>query len=332
MSDSAEQGVPRNWAKDVIKLVVGVALVAIVLWWIGPKWEEVRSLAEPRPGPLALALASTSVATVFTVARWKVLSENMGGTRLAYVAYFHAFTLTRVLGQFTSNLAMDTLGRGVALKSAGSERGLGHALAPIVLERVFDLVLPLMVGGWALAVASAQLQAHAELLLAATAVAFLMLAVPLLGPLARLALGAYAFVARRRANFEMPELSVSAKVAAQVGALSLARFSAVICQFWAIALGLGLSVGWVDMTAATPLAQITSLLGFTPGSLGFQEGGWAVSLGWIGLAPAAVALFILGQRLIITSCFGVLALLSWPLSRRAAHLRRRSGSATSETP
>ena len=300
-----------------LKLLLGLGLVAIVVWLLGPQWEQVLKMAELRPVPIALALLATTFATIVTSLRWKVLGESMGGTRLPYVVYVHAFTLTRVLGQFTSNLAMDTIGRGVALKTAGSERGLGHAMAPIVLERIFDLVLPIVVGSWALAVATMGWQAHADLLLAATALVFALLAVPLLAPLARLALAVYGFVAKRRGPVEDIEITVSRRVAAQVALLSLARFTAVVLQFTAVALAFGIDIEWRAMAAATPLAQISSLMGFTPGSLGFQEAGWALGLDWVGLGIEAITLFVLAQRVAVTSFFGILSLVTWPFARKA---------------
>lgn len=307
----------KRRAIAALKLLLGLGLVAVVVWLLGPQWEQVLELAQLRPVPLLLALLATTVATIVTSGRWKVLAESMGGTRLPYVVYIHAFTLTRVLGQFTSNLAMDTIGRGVALKTAGSERGLGHAMTPIVLERVFDLVLPIVVGSWALAVATMGWQAHADLLLAVTAALFLLLAVPLLAPLARLALAVYGFVAKRRGPVEDIEVTVSRRVAAQVALLSLARFTAVVLQFTAVAVAFGIDLEWRAMAAATPLAQITSLMGFTPGSLGFQEAGWALGLDWVGLGIEAVTLFVLAQRVAVTSFFGILSLVTWPFARKA---------------
>jgi hypothetical protein len=312
----------------VLKLVLGLGLVGVVLWLLGPQWSQVLDMAQLHPVPLGLGLLATTCASIVTSGRWKLLAESMGGTRLPYLSYFHAFTLTRVLGQFTSNLAMDTVGRGVALRSAGSERGLGHSLTPIVLERIFDLVLPIVVGVWALATVELSVDIDPALALGLAALAFLALAVPLLAPLARLAIAVYSFLARRREGFSPTPVEVSRATAAKVAALSLARFFFVVLQFWAVAVAFGIDVDWASMAAATPLAQITSLMGFTPGSWGFQEIGWALGLGWVKLGPEAIALFVLAQRVAVTSYFGALSLLSWPFARRASDLRERSGSAT----
>jgi uncharacterized membrane protein YbhN (UPF0104 family) len=311
-------------ARTSLRLAVGLALVAAVLWGLAPRWSELLALVDPDPAAVALALLATTVASAAASGRWKLLAEGMGGTPLRWAVYFHAFSLTRVLGQFTSNLAMDTLGRGVALRSAGSERGLSHALAPIVIERIFDLLLPLVVGAWALAVLRFGLAAHAEALLVGAAVAFGAAAVPLLRPLAALALRTWVWLARRPVE-DRALLAIAPRLAAAVAALSLLRFAAVVLQFWAIAAGLGLDVDWRSMTAATPVAQIASLVGFTPGSLGFQEAGWAVGLRLVAVPPAAIALFVLGQRVAVTSFFALLAALAWPAAR-ADRLRAGSNS------
>ena len=91
----------------------------------------------------AQGLLGSAAATFVTAARWKLLSEMMGGSHLPYGIYFYYLALTRVIGQILPTVLVDVLGRGAALRAAGSDSRLGQLIAPVVLERLLDLLLPL---------------------------------------------------------------------------------------------------------------------------------------------------------------------------------------------
>jgi uncharacterized protein (TIRG00374 family) len=331
--ESSENPTRRRLA-SLARLVIGVALFALVLRLLAPDWSELGERVELHGGWMVVGLLGTTLASLVTAARWQLLAELMGGNRLPYVAYFHGLVWTRLAGQFTSTLAMDLVGRGVALRSAGSERGLGHAAMQVVLERMLDLVLPLLLLAWALAARydtlGAWVGARPGLSLLACALVFLAVAIPLLRPGVRVALRVYLAVRlrldrRRRAEVEADAMSpldampqVDTRLSAMVATHSLLRFAFVIVQFWGIAGAVGLTIGWVEMTQATPFAQLAGMIGLTPGGLGILEVGWAGGLGFIGLGAVAISLFVLAQRAGVIAFFAVLTLLSWPLARRAA--------------
>ncbi len=305
------------------RLLVGLAALAAVVAWLLPGAGELRAAlaaATPRPAFLAAALAATTVACLVTSARWKLLAEAMGGTPLPHVAYFHSLALTRVLGQVSSTIVMDLVGRGALLRAAGSKRGLGHAFTQAALERAFDLVLPLMLLAWAAPVVGRGWpEGQALAGFAGVCLAFAAASAVLLAPLVRLALRLYS-AARRRFAADAEPLdppAIDRRLAVRVGLLSLARHLAVTLQFWAVAAALGAALSPAQIAAATPIGLLAGMLGVTPGALGIQEAGWAGALTWVGVDAAAVALFVLAQRAILTASFGLLALASRPLLRRA---------------
>lgn len=317
----------RRRLKAGLQLLVGLALFAVVLRWLAPDWGELLARVDLRPGWAIVGLLGTTIASFATAARWKLLAEVMGGTRLPFIAYFYGIVLTRLLGQFTSTAAMDLVGRGVALRSAGSQRGIGHAAMQVVLERTLDAALPLVLIGWALAIQLDALPLIPSLSLLLACVVFVALAVPLLRPGVRLTLRLYLWLRlridriRRRqieaaieADPEPPpvDLTLSAKVAA----FSLLRFASVILQFWGIARAVGIELSWQQITTATPVAQLAGMIGLTPGGLGVLEAGWAGGLGWIGLDAIAISIFVLAQRLGVIVFFGLLSAISWPLAKR----------------
>jgi uncharacterized membrane protein YbhN (UPF0104 family) len=297
-----------------VRLLVGLTVFGIILWYLVPSWSELTSQVEVSVGFLALGLLGTALAHVAVAARWKLLTEATGGNRLSLWAYLHSLLVTRFLGQFVPSLAMDLVGRGVALKSVGSERGVGHATTLVVLERLFDIVLPAALLGWALAVRELGLEGRAVALLVAGTVAFLVLATPGLRPLARLAIGIYGRLTGKAAG-ELP-VEVTASISLQVALLSVGRFAAVLVQFAGIGAGVGVMLHWTEWAASTPIAQLSALIGVTPGGLGVVEAGWWAGFAWVGVGRGATALFLLAQRTALIAFLGTLAVASWPLARR----------------
>lgn len=318
--------------RSALKFLLGLAVLVAVVWWVVPGPAERQALyARLRPDPLWLLLgfAANFVASVVTSARWQLMTEEaMGGTRLPYVAYFHSLVLTRVLGQVSSTLVMDLVGRGVALRSAGSRHGLGHAVTQAIIERIFDIVLPLMMLAWAIAAWQGGLDAGlAAGSFALVCLAFAGLAAVMLAPLTRLALRIYAALRRLRARRRPAEaadvtdladepIALPRGLAVRIGVLSLLRYLAVLAMFWTLALGIGVDITALQIAAAAPIGQIAGMAGFTPGALGIQEAGWLGALTWVGLDAPAIGLFVICQRLISTAYFSVLSLLSWLILRR----------------
>ena len=338
----------RKVIEGVLKLAFGVGLLVVVLRWLAPNWTELAASVQLDPTWALVGLLGTTLASFATAARWQLLAEAMGGTKLPFVAYFFGLVVTRLAGQFTSTMGMDLVGRGLALQSAGSERGLGHAATQVVLERVFDGVLPLLLLAWAFAVRDELLPWDPLVSLAVICIVFVVLAIPLLLPGVRVALWGLRVaklalrwfknqIARLRGRpvTSMPASTddvdattvVDTRLASMVALYSVARFATVILQFWGIALAVGIDIDWLEMTAATPVAQLAGMLGLTPGGLGFLEAGWAVGLGMVGFGSVAISLFVLAQRVGVITNFGLLSALSWPLARRAALARPQESHA-----
>lgn len=321
----ASESPTRRRLVAAVRLLFGLALFVVVLRALAPNWQELAARVELHVGWALLGLLGTTLASIVTAARWKLLAEAMGGTRLPFVSYFYGLVLTRLLGQFTSTIAMDLVGRGVALRSAGSQRGIGHAAMQVVLERMLDAVLPVVLVGWAFAVREQWIAVAPALSLVLAYVLFVVFAIPLLRPSVHVALRLYLWLrlrvrGRRREQLEAESEAATPPVdltlAGKVAGYSVLRFATVVLQFWGIAGAVGLELDYAQMTAATAPAQLAGMLGVTPGGLGILEVGWAGGLGWIGVDAVAIGLFALAQRAGVIAFFGLLSALSWPLAKR----------------
>lgn len=311
----------RAIMKGVLQLLLGVGLFAAVVWWVAPPWSEIEDRIHILPQWLFVSLLGSAAATFVTAARWKLLSEMMGGSHLPYGIYFHYLALTRLIGQVLPTVLVDVFGRGAALKAAGSDSRLGQLIAPVILERVLDLLLPLSLLGWAIAVhlhlPPAWLGPWASLSL--LVVAFVLVVLPMLHPLVRVALLAYGWLRRLRKHDRTlplpPAPDVNVQLSARIVAFGVLRYASIQFQYWGAGAGLGVLLAPLVLVMATPLAQLAGLVGITPGGLGMQEGGWVAALEQLGEEPAAIVVFMAGTRLMMSVNFGILALLSWPWRR-----------------
>jgi hypothetical protein len=304
----------RKWALGVAKFLLGAAIFGALVWWLGPNWDEVQARFHFSWGWFAVSFSGSALATAFAAARWKVLNERMTSTRLGYGAYFHYIALTRFVGQFTSLLFMDLVGRSVGLKAAGSDQGIGRLITPVLLERLLDLLLPITVFGWALAVHGTSLGEHRVVSLALLLLAFAIVIVPLVQPIARFAIGAYVRVKRwRGAVIEEQVVDVSSSTAVWVSVYSVGRFATVLLQFVGAGAAAGALLPWDVLVSAFSVQQLTAIIAITPGGLGVQEAGWAGGLRWLGEPVEVITLFLLATRVFVILNFGLLSLVTLPL-------------------
>jgi len=312
---------------SALKLALGLLLLAALIRWLAPDLRLLLRELRPQLAPFLLAILMHLLATATVSLRWKLMVEAMGGTPLPYIIYFRAFALTKLVGNVTSSLAMDLVGRGVALRSAGSDQALGLAMTQAILERLFDILLPLAMVVWALAVHRAQL-APGPAFTSFLAVGLVIGGVSalVLWPLTRLALRLY-FWARAWRRPVAPPISptlatppITRMLAAQVGLLGVLRYIAVLACYVAIAWAIGAAIAPTAIAQAMPIGQLAAIIGVTPGALGIQEAGWAGALRWLGVADDhAIALFVLCVRVLSALFFALLYLASWPLARSRVH-------------
>lgn len=309
----------------VVKLGLGVGLLAGLLWWLGPSWSDVSARLQLQPGYLLVGFLGTLLATIVTAARWKILTEVTAGGDVPYRSYFHYLALTRFLGQFSSVLMMDLLGRGVALRAAGNQRGLGLLITPLVLERLLDLVIPAAMLGWAWTLHTGELEGMRWPSLALLTLALVAVAVPLLAPMTRAAVGLYLRarkLLRKNESAHVEPITVPMTIATRVAVLSMLRYGAVVLQFFGMGAAAGVVLDGPTILSAAPVVMLSGLVGITPGGLGIQEAGWALALHWLGHDEAAIAVMVLATRTLVILHFGLLSALSFPFSGRRGRAPR----------
>lgn len=190
-----------------------------------------------------------------------------------------------------------------------------------MVERLYDVLLPSVLLVWAL---FARTDAR---MLVACIVAFLVLSVGAHRLVVGTAARVYAWLTNRLAarrgdppsqdteDLVAPEL-LGPRAALTVVLASLGRYLGMWIYCVGVAQSIGLDIGVLEILAVTPLAQLSALMGFTPGGLGIQEVGWAGGLQLVGVGSAAIVVFIVAQRASFIASFAVLTVLAYPFRGR----------------
>lgn len=302
----------------MLQFAVGVALLAALVGFLGPDWGDVRRRLDVDPRWFAASLLATSASATFGALRWRLLNEHLMATRLPLTTYFHYMAVTRLVGQFSSMLLMDLVGRGIGLRTAGAKQGLGQLLTPVLLERVADVLFPCFTLAWAVwwrfsdePRVSWMLSLALALVVAASVIVFLI------RPAARVVLWGYGRLLQWRGRtFDRPRVVVPRALAAKVTLLGLGRYVAVLAQFTGIAFAVGAVRDAAVMAVAFPVSQLSAILAITPGGLGVQDVGWAGALAWQAVDDTSIAMFLLAAHAGIIINFGLLTLVSLPFGGR----------------
>jgi hypothetical protein len=85
-------------------------------------------------------------------------------------------------------------------------------------------------------------------------------------------------------------------LAVRVFALTVVLYVLLSARLFYISQALHLSLPWSLMAMGACVTQLTLIFSFTPGSIGFLEGGWTAVLSLAGLPPGQIILFLIGRR------------------------------------
>lgn len=308
---------PQKW-RLIAGGLFGVTLVVGIFYAFGP---DLSALADPPRldlGYAASAWVASALTTLVTARRWQRLHEAWGGTRLRFGAYVHALAISRFLAQVLPAALVEVMGRGAALRRAGSPDSWKRLSGGVVLERIADLVFPIVLLGWGLALVS-MTPRWAWAALAICVVAAFSFTVEAWQALAK---GIVWIRQRSGAGKDAPALPRFAlSLRAALVGWSILRYAGLVVQFWALGAAVGTVVPALRIIAASAVAQLSMVIAMTPGGLGFQEGGWAAGLAWQGVSAQDATWFIIAVRAGLLVNFGVLTLASWPWHRGPGEAR-----------
>ena len=92
--------------------------------------------------------------------------------------------------------------------------------------------------------------------------------------------------------------------------LSIVRYLILVLSVYFLSKSFGLNISPVIFFMGTPVAQLSMFFAFTPGALGFLEGGWYAVLILSGITRSDITVFLLGQRAYLFIAIGGIFLVS----------------------
>lgn len=279
----------RKWW-GLLTLLVGVGLLAAVLWQLQASWDKLAARAVWSPFWLMAGLLFSFLTAWVTARRWQVLVHGMTGSTEPLATYFHVLVWVRLLAQVSPQWAADLVARPLGLKWRGDQRSFKSQLSVILVERGLDIALPGVLLPWAWFHRDRSEWVVASFLAATLIVSGISVLV-----LRRVMRWLHAMVGRdtepQSSLRQMPPLLASHAIG-----LGIARYLSMMTQFWCFGAAVGIFLPVADLLRATPPAQVLSIIAITPGALGFQEAGWSGALLWLHYSTLDVALFVLAQR------------------------------------
>lgn len=298
--------------RHATSLLIGLALVAVIVYFGSA--QSLERLGRLRPAPTLLAFAATVGLTATVASRWGALVNQISGQTVArWRRYYHYFVLSRLLG-FALPKDVTDLGSRTLCLNRFHRVPLASAGASVLFDRLFDLgtaaamfvaVLPYWLG-WV----SAE---NAIILMPAMAVA-VGATLGLSPGVSRAPITLFNWALRTIARFRRqpptakpPISELERRLVLKLYGLSLLKFALAAGRMALFSAALGLDLDPRLFFLGTPLAQLTYAVAFTPGGLGIYEAGWFGVLRYAGVAAFDATALVIGQRVLTLLMIGVLA-------------------------
>lgn len=283
----------RPWLSFAVKAAISAALIWLLFGSVD--WAQVGTrLLHLDAGEGVLCLAILAAQIMATSQRWRIISRIIGvlfglgaAMRMMWIGLFFNQALP-------SSIGGDAVRAFLVTREGAS---FGRAIAVVLCDRVFALLvlvgvmaltLPLMFdrvddasARWGMTIlAGAGLAGFAAFLFLGDAIAHLLRRWKMSRPIGNLA-----------ADFH--SLFATTAGAAGLFALSTVIHLATVVAVFALADGLGLSVGLIDCLVLVPPILLATMLPLSIAGWGVREGAMVIGFGFVGVAAAdALALSV----------------------------------------
>jgi uncharacterized protein (TIRG00374 family) len=310
--------------------LLGILILVLLLYLGGIEaWQQIVQGEWPY---ILAALAVTWLWNLVAAFRWTLIARQVVGEPahlpFRYFATYHMIGM--VTGQVMP-ITVGMLGGRPAALSLSKEVSLKRAALSVFLDKLFDLVLALLLVGPVVLYLIRWLNRSLALgLMGAMAMVGAILiggqyerGMRLMGKLAsRLARPlAYVPVIGRRLVRGMPQhldrlttdVFLSNQAALRIFVLTLAMYALLSARLYFIAQALRLQIPWHLLVMGICVTQLALIFSITPGSLGFLEGGWGAVLTLGGLTLEQFSIFVIGRRayVLVFTLLGTLLAFAW---------------------
>ncbi len=293
-----------SWAINL----AGILAFGLVLYLGGV--EAWRQIVQGDWRYVLAALAVTLLWNVMATFRWSLIANQVAGAKNCPFRYYFAY---QMIGMLTGQVVPITVGmlgaRPVAL-SLGQQVPLGRSALSVFVDKLFDLMLALLLIGPVVLFLAGWLELRLALgiMVGAAAAGALLInwrfeqAIRFIGRVttrfSRL-LAKMPLVGQRlprQLDRLASESLLENRVALLAFLLTLLMYGLLSARLFFIAQALRLDIPWYLVAMGIAVTQLALIFSVTPGSLGFLEGGWAAVLGLAGLSVDQFATFVIGRR------------------------------------
>ena len=299
--------------KKIIAFVVGLAAFSLIIFLGGSP--ALRAVFHPRYFFLPLCFLAHLAFLLFQAIRWRYIVAKIQGKESRNLwDYLKYYIYSMFGGQFISRIGSDFLLRPIFLKKTDPIISLPKAVAVIFLEKIVDLLFIIIGIVPALLYLSAILngQQVSLLVLAIFPIAFWYLVYKIRPLVVHLQRVLRWIQGRFRDSTFLGRLFQEGYLekVEKLSKLELIQRKSIVfllfitgCKYIILGLrlywltrALNLFIPWSVLMASLPVIQLSLIIAFTPGALGFREGGWYAVLGMRGFPQLEITTFLIGQR------------------------------------
>ncbi len=299
---------------EVLKLTAGVFIFCILLYLGGTG--SMLSTFTPRPGPLALCFIATFLLFYTTSSRWGFIVNALSGRKLSgYFEYLYFLITGFFYGQFISQFGGTLLVRpGMLMKR--EDISYKKSVSSVIIEKAFDLVLVLVLIGPSVLYIFDYISTFNAFLwmgilfvvLNTVFIYFNSWLTELIGTVLRTALLTLEKIPLlrripRKDYYKRLEDLTGAPLLRKKPLVAVLLFTVIkqlflFFRYYFLCSALNIDISPATLFMGIPVAQLSLLIAFTPGSIGVLEAGWYAVLKWGSpLVSGDISVFILGQRI-----------------------------------
>jgi uncharacterized protein (TIRG00374 family) len=276
----AEVPVKVNWGRWAVRVVVMVLLLLFLLRLNLNFGLMVSGLLRASPVAVLASVALIYPILVVKSWRWRLILANLK-VKISFSEAYHLYALGLSVGSFTPGQAGDAI-KAWPLKSKGYSLGVG--LVSVILDRLFDVVILLLLAGGSLFfLGSSYLNQISVVitLLGITLIGLLVLALPALRSrlaglvlkliTARLTKRPYRFARGVRSEDLTSIGSIKLSHYWQSFCATLVTCGLAIARTWLLALALGLNLNLGEAIAVSSLATVAALVPISISGIGVRD-------------------------------------------------------------
>lgn len=308
----------RSWARQLLQLGLGLAVLTMVLYLSG--LDNLHQLTKLKLLPLLGGFGATLGIAVSIALRWHILTGVLlGRPATEWFRLCQYFLWNRLLGFIVPKDLSDIGGRTASLVIQ-HDVPLRHAGTSVLMDRAFDiLVMGLFLSPSLLFLSNTTGVGVGGALIVIVACGFYLVCRLAYHSLAAKMVGLYNLLAgityhvpllRRRPLKRVESFPLSMHHFSKAYLLSLSKFLCTALRLIFFGSALDMPISPLAFFVSAPVGQLSFLLAFTPGGLGIFEAGWYAVLARVGVPHPYIAPFLVEQRVFTILFIGTLALLS----------------------